>query len=300
MKILNYFKYVGAAFGAFVILGLSACSPSPAQLKKTLQEHPDILQAAIEADPKGFFDTIQKAQAKAREQSMAQQMDDEYKRMADELKSPKEVVVASDRAILGSATAAVTIVEWADFNCGHCLHAQETMAKLAKDYDGKIRVLYKHLPILAKESRTAAEYMEAIAQQDKEKAIQFHDLLFQKQREFQTGGEEFLKKLTKELGANLSKVEKYRKSSAVKSRIDGDIAEAKKFEFTGTPGFMVNGAAVHGAYPYEFFKKVIDGILAGGASSAAPVAPAVAPAVDKGSEKKPEAKPAAEAAKPGA
>ena len=47
------------------------------------------------------------------------------------------------------------------------------------------------------------------------------------------------------------------------SRLRIGVEEAKEFEFTGTPGFMVNGAPVHGAYPYEFFKKVIDKILAG-------------------------------------
>jgi protein-disulfide isomerase len=280
-----------AQYTLVILLGvaLGACSPTPEQLKKTLQQHPEILHAAIEADPKGFFDIVQKVQAKAREQAEAEQMNEDYKRMADDLKNPKTVEVAG-RASLGPDSAPVTIVEWSDFNCGHCAHAEETMAKLAQDYSGKVRIVYKHLPILAKESRTAAEYMEAIALQDKAMALKFHDLLFAKQGEFRQGGEEFLKKAAKEVGANFAKVEKDRKTKAVKAKIEGDIDEAKRFEFTGTPGFMVNGAAVHGAYPYEFFKKVIDGILAG---NAAPAASTTAPGPDVAPPAKDEKKPGA-------
>jgi len=275
-----------ALWGA-VACAITACSPSPEQLKKTLQEHPDILHAAIEADPKGFFDIVQKVQAKAREQAEAAQMDQDLKQVAVDLKNPKTVEIAKSRAAKGPDSAPVTIVEWSDFNCGHCAHAEETLEKIKQDYGDKVRVVFKHLPILAKESRTAAEYMEAIAIENPGAALKFHDQLFSRQGEFRQGGEEFLKKLTKEIGANLAKVEKARKSSAVRKLIETDIDEAKKFDFTGTPGFMVNGAPVRGAYPYDFFKKVIDSILAGGGNGpAAPSAPAVAPA--KTEDKKPE------------
>lgn len=248
-----------------VILGtglfVMGCSPSASQLKKVMASDPTILQAAIEADPKGFFETIRKVQGKAQEQAMAQQMDDEFKRVKTEMASPKEVKIEADRAILGSASAAVTIVEWADFNCGHCSSAAATMKKISETYGDKVRIVFKHLPILAPESRTAAEYMEAIALQNKEQAIKFHALLFERQRELREGGVKFLKSIAKEVGADIGKVEKDAKGSAVKARIDSDVAEAKKFEFNGTPGFMINGAGIHGAYPEEFFKKVIDSVL---------------------------------------
>jgi protein-disulfide isomerase len=253
----------------FALMGLSlaACSPSASQLKKVMTEHPDIIHAAIEADPKGFFDVVQKVQAKAREQAMGEQMGEELKRVQTEMKTPKEVVVDNSRAIQGPPDAKVTIVEWADFNCGHCAEAAESMQKIAEEYKDNVRILYKHLPILAKESRTAAEYMEAIALQDKSKALKFHEALFANQRELRSGGEEFLKKTAKEVGADVAKVKTDMKSDTVKKRIDSDVAEAQKFEFNGTPGFMVNGAAVHGAYPYDFFKKVIDSVLAGNTST---------------------------------
>ena len=44
----------------------------------------------------------------------------------------------------------------------------------------------------------------------------------------------------------------------VKARIDQDLAEAKKFGFQGTPGYLINGVSLKGAYPFEEFKAVID------------------------------------------
>ncbi len=247
----------------FSIIGV-ACSPSASQLKKTMQENPDILHAAIEADPKGFFDVVQKVQGKAREQSMADQMAGELTRVLEEMKTPKEVVIDESRSIKGPATAKVTIVEWADFNCGHCSAAAETMAKISAEYKDNVRIIFKHLPVLAKESRTAAEYMEAVSLQDKEKALTFHSEVFAAQKEFRSGGEKFLKEKVKALGLDLAKVQKDIKGDVVQKRIESDVAEAEKYEFSGTPGFMVNGAGIHGAYPYEFFKQVIDSVLASG------------------------------------
>ncbi|OFZ18709.1 MAG: hypothetical protein A2Z20_04975 [Bdellovibrionales bacterium RBG_16_40_8] len=248
-------------------LALVACSPSSSQLKKVMQDNPDILYAAIEANPKGFFDVIQKAQGKARESQMEDQMSGELKRVTEEMKSPKSVELDNSRASIGRSGAPITIVSWADFNCGHCSQAAETMEKIADTYKDKVYIVFKHLPILSEDSRMAAEYMEAIALQDKDRAWRFHSEVFEKQSEFRQGKEDFLKKIAKSVGADLGKIKKDIKGDAVKKRIDADVAEARKFEFNGTPGFMINGASVHGAYPYDFFKKVIDSVLAGDSSA---------------------------------
>ena len=41
-------------------------------------------------------------------------------------------------------------------------------------------------------------------------------------------------------------------------RIDADIEEAKKFNITGTPGFIINGVSLRGAYPANDFKDIIE------------------------------------------
>jgi protein-disulfide isomerase len=36
------------------------------------------------------------------------------------------------------------------------------------------------------------------------------------------------------------------------------MEEARKFGFNGTPGYLVNGVSIRGAYPAEEFSKIID------------------------------------------
>ncbi len=253
------------AVGLISIFALVACSPSASQLKKTLQENPEILHAAIEADPKGFFESVQKAQSTARESGMEEQIKEELTRVLKEIKEAKNPIALDEaRAFKGNKGAKVTILEWADFKCGYCSKAHDTMKKLVADYGDKVVVQYKHLPILSEESRTAAEIMEAIALQDKEKALQFHDILFAKQNEFRTGGMELIKSIAKEVGADWAKAQKDAKGPKVKKIIEDDIKQAQEKGFSGTPGFLVNNGGVYGALPYEFFKQVVDAIEKGG------------------------------------
>jgi len=46
-------------------------------------------------------------------------------------------------------------------------------------------------------------------------------------------------------------------SVKVKAKIDDDMKEASKFNFQGTPGYLINGVPVKGAYPAEYFEHII-------------------------------------------
>jgi len=104
----------------------------------------------------------------------------------------------------------------------------------------------------------AAKYFEAIARQGHEKAEKFHDKVFENQKDLAESGEEFLKKVAKELGANMTTLAKDLKDASLMDRINKDKAEAEKFEISGTPGFIINGVSLRGAYPFEDFKQIID------------------------------------------
>lgn len=68
--------------------------------------------------------------------------------------------------------------------------------------------------------------------------------------------------MAKKVGANVAQMKKDMEGDKVKSIIDADMAEAEKFGISGTPGFIVNGVSIRGAYPFETFKNIIDKKLA--------------------------------------
>ncbi|MEX1099536.1 MAG: DsbA family protein, partial [Bacteriovoracaceae bacterium] len=84
----------------------------------------------------------------------------------------------------------------------------------------------------------------------------FHDELFENQSKIKQG-EKYFKSLAKKLGVDMKKLAKDVNSQKVKDRIEGDLKEAAKFGFQGTPGFLLNGIPVKGAYPTSHFVDLI-------------------------------------------
>ena len=103
----------------------------------------------------------------------------------------------------------------------------------------------------------ASQYFEAIKLQDQEKAFEFHDEIFKNQRGLKNG-EAFLKKIAQKVGADMGKVAKDLNSEAVKDKIKADMAEAAKFQIQGTPGFVLNGVPIRGAYPISHFEMIVE------------------------------------------
>lgn len=255
--------------GLFVFAGVAGCSPSASQLRKTIEENPDIVFSAIEKDPKKFFEVVRAAQEKAQSGGQDDRIQAEVKRVLEEVKTPKKPYIDSAR-VVGKADAPITIVEYSDYNCGHCSTAHETVEKIKAKYGDKVRFVFKNYPVLDQgtgTSKMAAEYAEALGLQGVDKMYAFHSAVFENQGSFQERKEAFLKDTLKEVasktGADLGKAEKDRKSAAVKTIIDSDMKEASEFGFQGTPAFLVNGASLPGAYPPEAFFQIIDAILAG-------------------------------------
>ncbi len=253
----NLFSSLMVLAVGFAVTG---CAPSASQLKKVIEENPEIVFSAIEKHPDKFMKTVQEAAQKARAVEEENYRKEEETKREAEFKNPLKPNVDEKRAIKGSKTAKVTIVEYSDFQCPFCSRGHATMKKLLADYDGKVRVIFKNFPIerIHPNARIASQYYEAIALQDTEKANKFHDMIFDDQESLGEKGEAFLKELVKKVGANAAKVAKDITSDEVKKRIEEDKAEGEKFQFSGTPGYLINGVSLRGAFPPDEFKKIID------------------------------------------
>ena len=253
-------RNLALVLSGFVITVLAfSCTPSPSQLKKAVEENPDIVFAAIEKDPQKFIEVVNKAAREAQMKGREKEMQEERDRMEAEFKNPKKPEIGDSRVIFGAKDAPVTIVEYSDFQCPYCQRGYNTMKEVLKAYEGKVRVIYKHLPLdFHPMAEPAARYFEAIGLQSPSKAEKFHDAVFEDQQSLGAEKGDFLDKMAKKVGADMGKLKKDLESEAVKGIIAADMAEARKFEFSGTPGFLVNGVSLKGAYPLDEFKKIID------------------------------------------
>ena len=247
-----------------VLTLLTNCAPSAPQIKKVLEDNPDILYSVIQKDPKKFLEVVNEAAQKARAGEEAKFQEDEKKAREEEMKNPKKPEMSADRASVGPENAPVTIIEYSDFQCPFCRRGHSTMDQVLKEYGDKVHLVFKDFPIdrIHPLALPAAKMYEAIALQDKDKATKYKNYVFDHQDELVSGGQKFIDEAAKKVGANVAKAKKDADGDEVKKRIDADRAEAEKFGFSGTPGYLVNGISLKGAYPFEEFKTLIDQQLA--------------------------------------
>jgi len=154
----------------------------------------------------------------------------------------------------GPKDAAVTIVEFSDFQCPYCAKVVPTVDQIEKEYPKQVRVAFKHLP-LSFHSKAKAAHAAAEAAHRQGKFWEMYELIFANQREMSP--EKYVE-YAAQLGLDVDQFKRDVASADVKRKIDADAAEASSLGVTGTPGFFINGKFLSGARPFDSFKKVID------------------------------------------
>ncbi|MDD2807469.1 MAG: thioredoxin domain-containing protein [Patescibacteria group bacterium] len=170
-------------------------------------------------------------------------------------KVPK--VTASDH-VRGDNNAAVTLIEYSDYQCPYCSQLEPTMEKILADYKGKVRIVYRNFPLttIHPYAQGAAEASECAAEQGK--FWEMHDQLFSNQTALD---ETSLKSYAAKIGLNTSQFDSCLTSHKYASQISQSASDAQASGITGTPGVWVGNQLIKGAYPYDTFKQLIDSLL---------------------------------------
>jgi protein-disulfide isomerase len=160
----------------------------------------------------------------------------------------------------GPEDAAVTVVEFSDFQCPFCARVHPTLEQVRKQYPDQVRIVYKHLPLsMHPKAPGAAAAAEAARLQGK--FWEMHDRIFENQAQM---SEDKYVEWAGEMGLDVDRFKKDLHSPAVKARVDADARQAAALGVTGTPAFFVNGRYLSGARPFADFKRLIDAELAKG------------------------------------
>lgn len=178
----------------------------------------------------------------------------------DPHKEVMEKISLEDIPSKGAKDAEVTIVEYSDFQCPFCKRGKELIPGILKEYDGKVRVLYKQLPLQNhKWAMPAAIASVCVYEQGgNEKFWQFHDKLFDNQKSINPeNSKEMFDKYAKGIGLDTKKFNSCLDSPEVKATVQEQMKEASSIGVQSTPTFVVNGMIVPGANP-EGLKSAID------------------------------------------
>jgi protein-disulfide isomerase len=243
------------------LVALTSCTSDKnfkVQLQNALEENPDIITNTIKKNPEKFMVALREMAMEARKNAAVKQERNVEKEISEYINKPLPFSIRNDELIRGAKKGKITIVEYSDFQCPFCSRGMQTVKEILKKYDGEVSFVYKHLPIdsLHPKARLASQYYEAIRIVAGEKAFAFHDRILTEQNKIRHG-EKYLDKVAKDLGLDLKKVKTLVNSDAVLKRIKEDEKEAAKNGFSGTPGFLVQGVPVRGAYPLAHFDRII-------------------------------------------
>jgi len=154
----------------------------------------------------------------------------------------------------GSADAPVTIVEFSDFECGHCKLAYEGLKQTLPMYGKDVQVRFHHYPLDAacntgipaggghKFACLAAMAAECAAAQGK--FWEYHDTLFDNQPSF---SRDELLGYADDLGLDRARFTACLDSDAPRAAIRQDVASGTKLGVESTPTLFLNGRTVRGA-----------------------------------------------------
>jgi protein-disulfide isomerase len=161
---------------------------------------------------------------------------------------------------IGPEDAPITIVEFSDYQCPFCKRwHDEVYQPLLNAYPGKIRLVYRHLPLTSihPDAFPAAEAAMCAGEQDA--YWPFHEKLFSSN----SLGNDVYVQYAQELGLDMTAFESCVTEHKYQSAIEADSDFALNLGASSTPTFFINGLAIVGAQPLDIFQQIIDKELAG-------------------------------------
>jgi protein-disulfide isomerase len=140
--------------------------------------------------------------------------------------------------ILGPSQAAVTVVEYGDFECPNCKQAAPAVKLLLTRFAGRVRFAYRHFPLEGVHPHALHAALAAEAAGAQGKFWPMHDLLFENQAHLKLPQ---LRRYAERLELDLARYDAEMASDLYLQRVRSHIASGEESGVRGTPGFFVDG-----------------------------------------------------------
>jgi protein-disulfide isomerase len=164
-----------------------------------------------------------------------------------------KVPLRPDGPTRGPASAPVTVAVFSDFQCPYSAQLVPVIRRLQKEYAGRIRVAWKHLPLpFHRNALPAAKAAEAARLQGK--FWEMHDKLFSDQAAL---SDATYARYARELGLDVARFRRDAAAEATARRLAEDQRLAESVGAVGTPTIFVNCRKMVGAGPIENLRSLV-------------------------------------------
>jgi protein-disulfide isomerase len=161
----------------------------------------------------------------------------------------------------GPEEAAVTVVEFSDFECSFCARFyRDTYGALKARYSDRVRFVFKHFPISFIHPNAERAAVAAECANEQGKFWEYHDKLFENQQNL---SQDALIGYARQVGVpNLEQFTACLTTQKYLSTVLADLQQGERLGVQGTPIFFINGLPLIGAQPYSVFERAIEQALA--------------------------------------
>ncbi|MGP1275004.1 MAG: DsbA family protein [Caulobacterales bacterium] len=237
---------------------LSACSAANGENEAATQADETEAQA-IEAivhryiveNPEVIEEALVELQRRAREREQAQLLlNVEQNRTA--------LFEDSADPVFGPADAELTIVEFFDYRCPYCRQANDWLDGVLEQHAGRVRIIYKELPLLGEASEEAARAALAVWTLAPESYPDFHDALMQAGNPMTA---ERINEIAARHGVETPALREAMAAPEIEAHLGRVYELARAVGVSGTPFFVVGNEIIPGA-DIGRLNRIIDARLA--------------------------------------
>lgn len=172
--------------------------------------------------------------------------------------------VSSNDMVLGDPNAKVVIYEYADFQCPACAAYNPIVNQVLAQYDGKVKVVYRHFPLKNIHSNAVIAGQAGYAAWKLDKFEEMKNELFNKQGDWEALDDprSVFVEYAQGLGMDPVKFEELMNSPEAKKAVEDSEREAIALGLNSTPSFFI-GNKQFSPSGIEGFKTLIDAELSG-------------------------------------
>jgi protein-disulfide isomerase len=187
------------------------------------------------------------------------------------LEDPIEVPTAGAPEI-GPNDAAITLVEFSDFQCPYCTLATPQLQAVLKAYPTQVRLFFKQFP-LDIHSQAALAAAAAVAAQKQGKFWPMHDALFASHTDLRRPT---ILALASAIGLDVKRFEADLDSVEIRKAVARDVEDGSSIGVMSTPTIFIDGQHYNGEIKLATLKPILDAELKHPASPAKKTAAAPA------------------------
>ena len=156
--------------------------------------------------------------------------------------------------IQGASDAAVTLLEYGDYECPYCGAAYPIVKQVQEAMGDRLRFVFRNFPITTAHphAEQAAEAAEAADAQGK--FWPMHDLLYENQQRLE---DDDLAGYAEQLGLDVERFRRELAEHAHAERVHDDFMSGVRSGVNGTPTFYIDGVRYEGSYDAEALLNVL-------------------------------------------